>query len=355
MTIKPWGSRDRYYSEPEQWNPKKKPKTKDWDDEELFPPQPDAETVRKHWESLLKAIDPNAEERVTRTFRTWNLIVRDQLRNETGFRLTHGEQQVNVPVRIVPGIPAPLMTPLWDAREEGVLLLHRNLIEKATQGVGFVRMEFSLVTNFLHKKRAIPHLEPEFLLDIENVHGFLKTLDDELKKIDLLSKILKIEEDILGAYFFKKRQVQIYWLAIGIVALMLDVEIEALTVVVLAHELAHAYTHLGRDIDGRQWETETFAQTDIHIVEGLAQYYTQSVCKKLAARFPSALESFKTLLKQQSAPYQCFQDWIEDRKADPGEFVRQCMIQTRTKPFTNYDAFPGKPQQEASVTGKQAK
>lgn len=353
MTIKPWGAADRYYSEPEQWKPKKKPKAQDWDDE-LFPPQPDAEAVRKHWESLLKAIDPNAEERVRRTFKTWNLIVRDQLRNETGFRLTHGDQQVNVPVQIVPGIPDPLLAHLWDAREEGFLLLHRNLIEKATQGVGFVGMEFSRVTNFLRKQKVIHHIAPEFLREIGSVHGFLWMLDAELKKIDLLSKILNIEEDILGAYFFRKRQVHIYWLAIGIVALMLDVEIEALTVVVLAHELAHAYTHLGRDIDGRQWDTETFAQTDIHIVEGLAQYYTQSVCKKLAARFPSALESFETLLKQQSTPYTCFGGWIEGR-TDPGEFVRQCTIQTRTKPFTDYDAFPGKSQQEASAKGKPAK
>jgi hypothetical protein len=342
MTIKPWGSWDRYYSESEQWNPKKVPRAKDWDDEGSFYPDADDEKVRKHWESLLKAIDPNAEERVTRTFKTWNLIVRDQLRNETGFRLTHGDQQANVPVRIVPGIPGPLLNPLWGARDEGYLLLHRNLIAKTKQGVGFVASNYSMVASFLDRPDALFHLEPENILDVKYVHELLHALDAELNKIGLLSKILKIEEDILGAYFFRKPQVRIYWLAIGIVALMLDVEIEALTLVVLAHELAHAYTHLGRDIDGRQWETGTFAKTDIHIVEGLAQYYTQSVCKKLAARFPSALKAFETLLEHQSAPYQCFEDWIKNRKDDPGEFVRQCMIQTRSVPCMDYGAFPGK-------------
>ena len=34
-------------------------------------------------------------------------------------------------------------------------------------------------------------------------------------------------------------------------------DVEALTYVVLAHELAHAYTHLGRDIDGNAWDTES--------------------------------------------------------------------------------------------------
>jgi hypothetical protein len=61
---------------------------------------------------------------------------------------------------------------------------------------------------------------------------------------------------------------------IGITARALGVSPDALTIVVLAHELAHAYAHLGRDIDNERWETEQFAKSDIDIVEGLAQFYT---------------------------------------------------------------------------------
>lgn len=342
MAITPWGAQDRYYSEPEQWNPRKKPKADLWDEE-----------APKHWENLLKAIDPNAEEKVTRTFRTWNLIIRDQLRNETGFRLTHGDQQVNVPVRIESGIPAPLIEPLWSAQKVGFLLLHRNLISKSKQGVEFIGKEFLKVTDFLLNLRSKEEPEATWS-EVNRVHGLLMALDGELNKVDLLKNILRIEQDILGAYFFRKPQIRIYWLAIGIVALMLDVEIEALTVAVLAHELAHAYTHLGRDIDGRQWETETFAQSDIHIVEGLAQYYTQSVCTKLAGRYPLALGAFNRLLEEQSAPYRCFGGWIEG-KNDPGEFVRHCLIQTRAQSLIDYDAFPGAPGQQASAKGNQSK
>lgn len=336
MNTTEWGSSNRHYSKDVNRNVRTEK-----DDLAYFEDYPDAKALQIHWEGLLKEIAPDAEERVTRTFKTWNLIVRDQLRNETGLRLSHGDQQVSVPVRIEPGIPEPLLIPLWDVRDIGFLLLHRNLISKAKQGVEFVVNNFSMVTGFLDDQGLISKLEPEFILDVNSVYDLLKKLDAELKKVDLLSRILRIDEDILGAYYFRIPQVRIYWLAIAIVALMLDVEIEALTLVVLIHELAHAYTHLGRDIDGRQWETKTFAETDIHIVEGLAQFYTNSVCKKLAARFPSALNTFNSLLEKQSQPYTCFQAWIDVRKNDPSEFIRQCMIQTRTIPYKKYDLFPG--------------
>jgi hypothetical protein len=71
--------------------------------------------------------------------------------------------------------------------------------------------------------------------------------------------ITAIDEDILGVYHTITSNVEIFWMPIAMVAAMLDVRIEDLTVVVLAHELTHGYTHIGRDIDGLQWETRCFA------------------------------------------------------------------------------------------------
>jgi hypothetical protein len=64
---------------------------------------------------------------------------------------------------------------------------------------------------------------------------------------------------VLGAYFFRIPQIRLYWVVIGIAARTLGVAVEALTIVVLAHELARAYTHLGRDIDNERWDTGHFA------------------------------------------------------------------------------------------------
>jgi hypothetical protein len=64
----------------------------------------------------------------------------------------------------------------------------------------------------------------------------------------VIDKIKEIEEDILGVYIFsgpRTPRIEIYWLAQALVAAMIGARIEDLTVVTLAHELAHAYTHVG--------------------------------------------------------------------------------------------------------------
>jgi hypothetical protein len=97
----------------------------------------------------------------------------------------------------------------------------------------------------------------------ETAEGWLRKLDDQ----QAAKKIVSIEEDVLGAYFFRIPEIRIYWIVIGITARVLGVAIDALTIVVLAHELAHAYTHLGRDIDNEQWATAAFSASDLDIVE----------------------------------------------------------------------------------------
>jgi len=60
---------------------------------------------------------------------------------------------------------------------------------------------------------------------------------------------------------------------------MLDVSVDGLTIVVLTHELVHAYTQLENDIDNEQWETGAFAAADLKVVEGLAQFIRE-LCAK---------------------------------------------------------------------------
>ena len=71
---------------------------------------------------------------------------------------------------------------------------------------------------------------------------------------------------ILGRYIYRKSNlfneldcsIQLYWGIIWLISSQIGVDIEDLAVVVLAHELAHAYTHIGLDIDGRNWGTESY-------------------------------------------------------------------------------------------------
>jgi hypothetical protein len=63
-------------------------------------------------------------------------------------------------------------------------------------------------------------------------------------------------------------RVELFWGVIGLVSRLLGVSVEGLTVKVLAHELAHAYTHVGADADGRRWGTTAFQRTDRALLEG---------------------------------------------------------------------------------------
>src|SRR5437868_961697 len=98
----------------------------------------------------------------------------------------------------------------------------------------------------------------------------------------------------------------------ALVAAMLDVRIEELTVVTLAHELAHGYTHLGRDIDGFCWEDGGFTQSELGVVEGLAQFYTDIVTGKVVGRMPGAHDAYLRLLELQSGPYRVHEKWVKD-------------------------------------------
>src|SRR6184192_3365271 len=57
---------------------------------------------------LLERHDQELQQRVARTFKQWNGVLREYLRSETGLRLTVGEDAMAVPVRIRHGLPKPI-------------------------------------------------------------------------------------------------------------------------------------------------------------------------------------------------------------------------------------------------------
>ena len=124
---------------------------------------------------------------------------------------------------------------------------------------------------------------------------------DRQENKSIAQAVRALETDILGAYFFRVPIIHLYWQAIGLASAIVDVPVEDLTIVILAHELAHAYT-CGEDKDGTAWDIERFAGADLHIVEGLAQFYTHLVCTALGARKPGLGGVFEQSLRFQSHP-----------------------------------------------------
>ena len=103
-------------------------------------------------------------------------------------------------------------------------------------------------------------------------------------------------------------------------------QVEDLALVVLTHELAHAYTQLGANIEGRRWPAYAFSRAETALKEGLAQYYTDRVLRKLESRFPDAPKVFTTLLDNQPAAYHTHIDWVNENSP---EAIRRAMIEVR--------------------------
>jgi hypothetical protein len=133
---------------------------------------------------------------------------------------------------------------------------------------------------------------------------------------DLVRYLLAVNEDVLGLYAYPTHErhdrldsslqgsVVVYWGAVGLVAAAMGVSVQAMSVVVLAHELAHGHTHLGHDRDGHRWASEDFAATEPALTEALAQYYTHLVCEQLDGAVPGLFDAYWSLLPRQPEIYQ---------------------------------------------------
>jgi hypothetical protein len=279
----------------------------------------------------VRAQFPNLFETVNSSYKRWNQTIRDQLRIETGLRITTEEETQTVPIRVEDGFPKgfgqifeEFPDPLsWE------LTLKKPVLIQTRNGLEF------LLNHFKELQASTDDIIT--FHEIENTRFFVEHLLQLAEKQKILGGLRRIHEDLLGVYFFNKPMVQLYWVPIGIMALWLNVSVEALTVVILTHELAHAYIHLGNDIDHFKWDTKMMRQTDLHIQEGLAQYYTRRICYTMKSRYPQALEAFTALLDLQSFLYRDFLSWFKEGEPS-GEIIRSCLLACRTS-FTDYDAF----------------
>lgn len=320
-----FGGPNRYYDRPEDMAAARKP----WPSRE-----PEAEVMIR---TLLAESQKDLADQVRRAVKKWNLALREAIRTETGLRLGQGDDRQAVPVEVQDGLPWPLIKLLNDFPDSLIwrLVLHLPLLQATVAGLGVT------INNLEGINKWPPMRQKTLFSEDENLPGakrFVERLVKELEKLSLIERIRNINEDILGAYFFRRPKIYVYWMVIGLVAALLQVQVEALTIVVLAHELAHAYTHLGKDIDGQQWDTKAFAKSSLSIVEGLAQFYTEVVCRRLSKRQPDALAAYEKLLAMQSGPYVMHKEWVQDDQR-AGEVVRISMIHCRSNNMVEYELF----------------
>jgi hypothetical protein len=240
---------------------------------------------------LIEKAGGAAEESVIAAKNRYLDQVRAVLRDLTRLKFTDRqgvESHTSVPIRIVPGLPEPLEK----MAEEDLPSGEQWGIETIALWANDIRT-LGAVTERLKPLVGTLLEIPEWQQRAEQYRNRLiwagelaDSLVEYATRAQLLKRITEINEDILGVYAANSRlfpdrgRIEIYWLVIGALARLLGVDTEALAVVVIMHELAHAYTHVGLDSNSNRWE-DGFWECDKRIVEGLAQFYTHMAAEAL--------------------------------------------------------------------------
>jgi len=293
-------------------------------------------------ESLIQQLPSDTSERVQKARDRFNNRIREALRRETRLsfrrradeRDSQRQENIGVPIAVVPGLPSALHSVERRSIEDKHQLA--ALLSPYRQILLGLRDNGSLAT-----QKLVPALIgaplASGLLDgreqsIAAVTAYADFLLGRLTEFDLTKFILDVDEDVLGVYSYRvssyfddpNPRIELYWGIIGLVARDLGVEIEDLTCVVLTHELAHAYTHVGSDADDHFWPSGKFAESAKVLKEGLAQYYTALVCGRAEKWAPRAFAAYEKLLPKQPDIYCAHCEWV----AEP-EWVRLAMLEIR--------------------------
>ncbi|MBI3937964.1 MAG: hypothetical protein HY323_13380 [Betaproteobacteria bacterium] len=282
-------------------------------------------------------IPGDAKECVERAVKQFNVIAREHIRAETGLRLSDEKAKEAVGIRVVEGFPTEVARLIDRYRDQTLwrLIIAQPKLGGVVEGLGLLLAHWEEFENWLELPAVAKGSKPS-LERAAQVAAALQTVAVARKVFD---KIKEIREGILGLYRLGDSSVEIYWMAQALIAAMLAVRIEDLTAVTLAHELAHAYTHVGKDIDGRAWSDAAFAGSALEVKEGLAQFYTAVTARKLANRAPGVHEAYEALLERQSEPYRVHLAWLKDRPEQRGEIVRFAMLRARRLDTVDYNGW----------------
>ena len=315
---------------------------------------------------LQSAVEEEVKGEVEKAKEKWRQQIQDLVRNLTGLRLTHlssSREAVRLVIRVAPGLPKKVIEKIKsDVGQTGLVkeqLIREHLsFHKATLNILKDNCMKLLESGLFDNLQKLGWDKAEsYRSAIESALEVIKELLKEAEQAQIISKILEIEEDVLGEYSPQSPfsgEITLYWMVIGAVARWLGVSVEGLTVVVLTHEMVHAYTHLGTDIDGFGcFVCFEMAKPEVH--ESLAQYFTHKVMEILEVRGHGEFwKAYEELLKLQKGPYKEHEKWLEN-KFTP-EVVRAAFLSLRRaeKEVTG-DKFYNKLSECAQLLGRGGK
>lgn len=172
---------------------------------------------------------------------------------------------------------------------------------------------------------------PRHLVGQLIVQGFIPSYDSAPEELKWLVES-KIEFDyqpdktihvldLLGVYKSYSNVIILYKQFIKLCAYQLDFDYETLRQIVLTHQLTHAITHLGKDVENSIWEYYDIASTED--IEYFAQIYTYKLFEK--ENNYSALDVMDKLCENQ---LEVFQRYKKSTNTDIAE-VNKILLETR--------------------------
>lgn len=285
-------------------------------------------------------VEPAQYEAVEKTWRKWNQQVRDFLRAETGFKLSVDRKQHTINVRVTKYVSDEFDVIIKQIGMENWLLGEKRPLLNSLLG------NASYLENYIDRNSRAKDQLGLSDSDIEALRSYPMLIACILERlpqwqIEIRKRLREVEGDWLGRYIPRTRDVELNWIPIAIYCKSVSIPIEDLTIVVLAHELAHAYSHAGMDIDGNFWDTDCFLRSDLSVVEGLAQYFTLMFLRKIEQSDPGPLNAFVALLTDQASPYHAHELWAGASDIGArGEAIRLALLDARMEERgCTYDRF----------------
>lgn len=291
-------------------------------------------------EQLVLSFNENLKDEVIRAKDKYNLKVRGVIAEKTGVSLAFRTKDIDtklidsidkasIPIKVVDLVPTSLLE-LFDNYDDNhiELLLHYRRMKSNVKELEFQCRKYSSFSQY--------HKESANIDELNHAIKHLNKLIEEVENCGILESIQKLGPDLLGAYFLRDNRVELYWLCIGLCNILHDLPIEDFTLVVLIHELVHGYTHIGFDKDGNNWNTDDFNNSDLKIVEGFAQFYTEMLCRDY---FEQSTDAFNALLSKQATEYTEYKNWFGEKEPDKYEKARRILLKTRKNSIVKYDEF----------------
>ncbi len=256
----------------------------------------------------------------------WGPRIREFLRDETGLRIqskrTKDLSHLNDSVEI---------TFIPDKNHLLVQMIDREFInvnfDEYSKLSKFVK-EMDKVSDCFKGKSEISH--------IESLKKYCNMYFEEYKIESIMDRVFNVKEngmEVWGSYKYPSGQIEIYYLPILIFSKLMNILPEITAVVVMAHELAHAYHHLGKDKDGNMWNS--YFEAESKIKEGLAQFYTLKFVEDYENQYPVLRQAYTYIIAHQTGEYRIHENWVNFGN----ENVRLALLIARISNIAVYDKF----------------